>query len=128
MEQVISGGMPIRVLNSLNPELPGTTIKDSSHVVPGVPTAVTAKTGISIFSITSTKMFYARGFLARLFGVLRDYGVVVDLVSTSEITVSSTIEDLTALNRALPKLKEFGEVEILEGRAILAVVGEGYLL
>jgi aspartate kinase len=70
-------------------------------------------------------MFYARGFLARLFGVLRDYGVVVDLVSTSEITVSSTIEDLTALNRALPKLKEFGEVEILEGRAILAVVGEG---
>jgi aspartate kinase len=125
MEQVISGGMPIRVLNSLNPDLPGTMIKDSSHVVSGVPTAVTAKTGVSVLSITSTKMFYARGFLARLFGVLKDYGVVVDLVSTSEITVSSTIEDLTALNRALPKLKEFGEVEILEGRAILAVVGEG---
>lgn len=125
MEQVISGGMPIKVLNSLNPSLPGTLIKDSSHVKVGVPTAVTAKTGISVMSVTSTKMFYARGFLARLFGVLKDYNVVVDLVSTSEITVSSTVDDLVALRRALPKLKEFGDVEILEGRAILALVGEG---
>jgi aspartate kinase len=125
MEQVIAGGMPIRVLNSLKPELPGTLIKDSSHVIPGVPTAVTAKGGISVVSITSTKMFYARGFLARLFGVLRDFGVVVDLVSTSEITVSWTIDDLAALDKAIPKLREFGELEILRNRAIVAVVGEG---
>jgi aspartate kinase len=125
MEQVIAGGMPIRVLNSLRPELPGTLIKDSSHVIPGVPTAVTAKGGISVVSITSTKMFYARGFLARLFSVLRDFGLVVDLVSTSEITVSWTIDDVAALDKAIPKLKEFGEVEVLSKRAIVAVVGEG---
>lgn len=125
MEQVITGGMPIRVLNSLRPELPGTLIQDNSHVVPGVPTAVTAKGGISVVSITSTKMFYARGFLARLFGVLRDFGVVVDLVSTSEITVSWTVEDTVTLTKAIPTLKEFGELEILENRAIVAVVGEG---
>jgi len=125
MEQVIAAGMPIRVLNSLRPELPGTVIQDNSHVVPGVPTAVTAKSGIAVVSVTSTKMFYARGFLARLFGVLRDFGVVVDLVSTSEITVSWTVDDTTALTKAIPKLQEFGELEILDNRAIVAVVGEG---
>jgi len=125
MEQVVSGGMPIRVLNSLSPELPGTIIEDSSHVINGVPTAVTAKTGVSVLSVTSNRMYDARGFLARLFTVLKDYNIVVDLVSTSEITVSSTIDDSVALKRAIPKLKEFGEVEVLENRAILAVVGEG---
>ncbi len=125
MEQVISAGMPIRVLNSLRPELEGTIIEDASHVLKGVPTAVTVKTGVSVLSITSNRMFDARGFLARLFTVLKDHNVVVDLVSTSEITVSSTIDDLAALKRALPKLSEFGEVEVLEDRAILAVVGEG---
>jgi len=70
-------------------------------------------------------MFDARGFLARLFTVLYDHHIIVDLVSTSEITVSSTIDDLSALKKALPKLRELGEVEVLENRAILAVVGEG---
>ncbi|HMO18775.1 MAG TPA: aspartate kinase [Oligoflexia bacterium] len=132
MEQVTSVGIPIRVLNSLKPHGAGTIIKpfsandsgsggrESGHV-----TAVTAKRGIVVLSITSNRMYDAQGFLANLFGILNEFNLVVDLVSTSEVTVSCTVNDISKLRKATSKLEALGEMSILEDRAILAVVGEG---
>jgi aspartate kinase len=125
MEQVISVGIPIRVLNSLKPEGVGTVILPFGGTGSTAPTAVTAKRGVAMLSVTSNRMYDAKGFLATLFKILHDHDLVVDLVSTSEVTVSCTVNDAKKLRRALPTLEHLGTVEIDEDRAILAVVGEG---
>ena len=122
MEQVISKDIPIRVLNSLKPDAPGTLIKKDLTLSKDAK-AVTVKKGATVLSLTSNRMFDAKGFLAQLFEVLKDEDLVVDLVSTSEVNVSCTVNDLAKLNRAIPKLEKLGEIKILDNRAILAVVG-----
>jgi aspartate kinase len=123
MEQVISKNIPIRVLNSLKPEAQGTIIRKDTLSKSLHPTAVTVKKGIVVFSVTSNRMYEANGFLAQLFEILRIGGLVVDLVSTSEVTVSCTVTDIEKLKKVLPRLSLLGEIKILENRAILAVVG-----
>lgn len=129
MEQVISAGIPIRVLNSLKPELSGTKIlpsgSSSNTSRENFPTAVTAKRGVVMLSISSNRMYDAKGFLARLFSILHKYDLVVDLVSTSEVTVSCTVNNLNKLKLAVPELETLGSVEIEDNRAIIAVVGDG---
>ncbi len=125
MEQVTSVGIPIRVLNSLKPDGIGTIILPSGGVGHNSPTAVTAKRGVVMLSITSNRMYDAKGFLASLFQILHEHDLVVDLVSTSEVTVSCTVNDAGKLRKALPSLEHLGLIEIEEQRAILAVVGEG---
>jgi len=125
MEQVTSVGIPIRVLNSLKPAGVGTIILPKSSHQSSSPSAVTGKRGAVILNVSSNRMYDAKGFLATLFGLLNEYDLVVDLVSTSEVTVSCTVNDAQKLRRALPKLELLGNIEISEGRAILAVVGEG---
>ncbi len=123
MEQVISKNIPIRVLNSLKPDLMGTIIRRDVREVKNSPIAVTSKKKVIVLSVVSNRMYDANGFLAQLFEILREEGLVVDLVSTSEVTVSCTVNDIAKLNRAYPKLSRLGEIRILENRAILAVVG-----
>lgn len=125
MEQVISVGIPIRVLNSLKPDSTGTIILPEGCVDRTEPTAVTAKRGIVMLSVTSNRMYDAKGFLASLFKILQDYDLVVDLVSTSEVSVSCTVNDAKKLKKAKAALEKLGVVEIEERKAILAVVGEG---
>ena len=127
MERVVSANIPIRIKNTFNPEgkgtliLPGERPKAKTLNV----TAVTAKRGITIVTISSNRMYNAYGFLARVFDVLAEGGVVVDLVSTSEVSISFTVDRLTELKRVKPRLERLGDVEIVPGRAILAMVGEG---
>lgn len=123
MEQVISKDIPIRVLNSLKPNLTGTIIRRDVRKAKNSPIAVTSKKKVIVLSVVSNRMYDANGFLAQLFEILREEGLVVDLVSTSEVTVSCTVNDITKLKRAYPKLSRLGEIRILENRAILAVVG-----
>jgi aspartate kinase len=75
--------------------------------------------------VKSNRMFEARGFLAGVFGIMRDLDISVDLVSTSEVSISFTVDDSAALAAARPRLEEFGETSIIGERAILALVGEG---
>ena len=127
MERVVSANIPIRVMNSIRPRSEGTVIEASS-TKPGSVTAVTIKTGITVITVHSNRMYHAHGFLARVFGVLDNYDIVVDLVSTSEVSISFTIEDKINLEFALSKLKELGKVNVNENRAIVACVGEGMKL
>jgi aspartate kinase len=126
MERVVAAAVPIRIKNTFHPEREGTVIAPYSPERPaGQITAVTAKRGICSLTITSNRMFNAHGFLARVFSVLERHSVVVDLVSTSEVSISCTIEKQADAERARADLEHLGSVSVLPGRAIVAIVGEG---
>lgn len=128
MERVVSANVPIRIKNSFRPEAAGTVIVASPAERAGRVTAVTVKRGITVLTITSNRMYNAYGFLSRVFNALADYGVVVDLVSTSEVSISCTVERLAEPEKVRTALGEFGTVELTPGHAILAIVGEGMKL
>jgi aspartate kinase len=125
MERVVSANVPIRIKNTLHPDAPGTVITAHGEERPAQVTAVTVKRGITVVTIHSNRMFNAYGFLARVFNALERHGVVVDLVSTSEVSISCTVERLEDAERAKTDLEKVGQVYLTPGRAILAMVGEG---
>ncbi|MBI3994144.1 MAG: aspartate kinase, partial [Candidatus Lambdaproteobacteria bacterium] len=125
MERVTAARIPIRIKNTFAPDNPGTVILDEVRDRHSPVTAVTAKSGITIFSVLSNRMYNAYGFLSRVFNVLNDHGVVVDLVSTSEVSISCTAERADTVYRARADLEKLGDVSIVQERSILAMVGTG---
>lgn len=124
MERVVSAQVPIRIKNTFKPDAPGTVICSHEEARPGCVTAVTVKRDICVVTITSNRMYNAYGFLARVFGVLDRHGVVVDLVSTSEVSISCTVDKLADAEKARADLEQLGQVFVSPRRAILAIVGE----
>lgn len=125
MERVTGANIPIRIKNTFNPEGAGTLILDGEDERASPVTAVTVKSGITIFSVLSNRMYNAYGFLSRVFNVLNEHGVIVDLVSTSEVSISCTAERSETVYQAQADLEKLGDVSIVEDRAILAMVGRG---
>ena len=116
--------IPVRVLNTNRPDHHGTVIQERGRENPQRITSVAYKEGQLVLRLSSTRMFGEAGFLARVFDVCARHGVVIDVVCTSEVSVCFTANDKALLEAAAVELRELGEVEILEGRAILAVVGQ----
>src|SRR5262249_54802690 len=87
--------------------------------------SIASKRGITAVTIASTRMLLAHGFLARVFEVFGRHHVVVDLVTTSEVSISVTVDDGTRLPSVVAELAEIGRVEVRENLAVVAVVGEG---
>jgi len=122
---VVSAGIPIRIKNTFRPDGPGTVIVARREEAPPRVTAVTAKRGISVVTVQSNRMYNAYGFLAHVFKVMSELNVIVDLVSTSEVSVSLTVDRPDDLERIRAALAPLGTVEVMTGRAILSMVGEG---
>ncbi|HYM82368.1 MAG TPA: aspartate kinase [Candidatus Limnocylindria bacterium] len=120
-------GIPVRVLNTTRPSDPGSRIAptggpaDSSWRVK----SIASKQGITAITIASTRMLLAHGFLARVFESFGRHHVIVDLVTTSEVSISVTVDDTTHLDDVIAELEGIGNVEVREGLAVVAVVGEG---
>ncbi len=111
----------VRLKNTLEPNAQGTLICDqikSSGI-----TAVAAKSGITAIKIRSTEMLQAPGFLRRVFEVFELYHTSIDVITTSEVAVSVTIDDTSYLEPIVKTLKEFGSVEVDSDLAIVCVVG-----
>lgn len=132
MEQVIRAKIPIRIKNVDNPSGPGTIIlpevdaTESEAARERLPTAVTIKDKIIVINIHSNRKTISHGFLARIFGTLDRAGVVVDLISTSEVHVSMALQELgntRRLERLVRDLEKIGEITISEDMAILSLVG-----
>ncbi|MGF1465010.1 MAG: aspartate kinase [Sandaracinaceae bacterium] len=120
----IRARIPVRVLNTNRPEHPGTVIAEDGPANPSEVTSIAYKEGQRVLTLTSTRMFGQVGFLAETFAVLARHGVVVDMVATSEVSVSLTSTDGPALEAAVAELGDLAEARIDERRAILAVVGQ----
>jgi aspartate kinase len=123
----IERDIPVRVLNTSAPGDPGSLI--TAAAAPAAESwrvkSIASKKGITAVTIASTRMLLAHGFLARVFEVFGRHHVVVDLVTTSEVSISVTVEDDSRLEAALADLEGIGRVEVRRDLAIVAVVGEG---
>ncbi|HUP63918.1 MAG TPA: lysine-sensitive aspartokinase 3 [Thermoanaerobaculia bacterium] len=118
----VDAGIPIRVLNTRNPSAPGTRITAEGSSGKG-PRALALKRGIAVVHVTSNQMLGAHGFLARIFEVFARHEVSVDLVTTSEISVSVTIDRTDRIDALRNDLASFSNVEIERDQAIIALVG-----
>ena len=118
-------GIPVRICNSRALLEPGTSIYFDTEMSPRTVKAIAHKIGIHIMHVTSARMLGAYGFLRALFEVFDRHRTVVDLVTTSEVSVSLSFEDTSALEAICRDLGEIGAVKVEHDRALICVVGEG---
>jgi aspartate kinase len=114
--------IPVRLKNTMNPSDPGTLIasESSGHGIK----AVAAKDGITAIKIRSYRMLNAYGFLKNVFEIFEFFKTPIDMISTSEVSVSLTIDNVKHLNEIVSELKEYGEVEVDSDLTIACIVGE----
>ena len=114
-------GIPVRLLNTMEPEAKGTLISAVAGSQ-GVK-AIAAKDGIIEVRVKSSRMLLAYGFLRKVFEVFEKYRTPIDMITTSEVAVSLTIDNATHLDAIIRELQPFGETEVTPGQTIVAIVG-----
>ena len=114
----------MRILNSHRPESPGTRITADGRPAGGQLAAIACKRDVTVIDITSTRMLMAHGFLRRLFEVFERFKTSVDVVTTSEVSVSVTVDDTRRLDAILDNLRSFAEAGCEREMAIICAVGE----
>lgn len=114
--------IPVRLLNTLDPTAPGTLI--SNDYKKGKIEAVAAKDGIAVVRIQSDRMLLAYGFLSRVFSVFEQHKTAIDLIATSEVAVSMSIDNLSRIGDIVEDLRKLGTVSFETGLSIISVVGD----
>ncbi len=115
--------IPVRVLNTNQPEHPGTVVKKDPPESSQIATSIAYKKNQAVLSIYAESMLGQAGFLGRVFEILGRYEIVVDMISTSEVSVSMTTDSIESLNLALKELEALGHCEVHAEKTILVVVG-----
>ncbi len=120
----VSLNIPVKILNTLNPEAPGTVIIKNAvrahHLV-----AITARKAITLVNLYSTDMLFSKGFIARIFTVFAKYNISVDLVSVSEVSVSVSFDNDENVDSALRELKKFTAVTVAQNYGTVTLIGHG---
>ena len=114
--------IPVKLLNTMEPEAPGTTINNDAD--PGTIKAVAAKENITAIKIKSSRMLLAHGFLRKVFEIFESYQTSIDMICTSEVGVSMSIDNTKHLNEIVHDLKKYGTVTIDHNMCIICVVGD----
>jgi aspartate kinase len=126
IQPAVSQNIPVKILNSRRPlDARGTIITRDRPSSDRPLTAVASKKGVTVVDITSTRMLMAHGFLNRIFQVFEQHRTPVDVVTTSEVSVSVTIDDVRSLSSIMEKLQDVAEVTREDNMAIVCAVGEG---
>ena len=114
--------IPVRLLNTMEPSAPGTLISNDTEL--GKIKAVAAKDNITAIQIKSGRMLLAYGFLRKVFEIFESYQTSIDMICTSEVGVSVSIDDTKHLNEILNDLKKYGTVNVDHEMCIICVVGD----
>ena len=114
--------VPVRLLNTMAPDAPGTLI--DNQTAPQPIKAVAAKDGIFAVRVHSDRMLMAYGFLSRVFAVFEKYRTSIDLITTSEVAVSMSVDSNTHLNEIVRELRTLGTVSVEDNMTIISVVGD----
>jgi aspartate kinase len=126
IQPAVGKNIPVRILNSTRPQDPiGTLITRDRPATDRPLTAVASKKGVTVVDITSTRMLDSHGFLKRIFDVFEDQGTSVDVVTTSEVSVSVTVDDARHLPEIVAALEAVAEVTHESNMAIVCSVGDG---
>jgi aspartate kinase len=120
----IEKNIPVRILNSRRPESEGTLIVAEAPAGPDPIRSIACKRNITLVNIVSTRMLMAHGFLRRIFEVFDRFETPVDMLATSEVSVSLTIDNVGSLEAIRKELEEFAEVSVESNHAIVCMVGE----
>lgn len=114
-------GVPVRLKNTMDEKAPGTIISNKGSR--GEFKAIAAKDGIIAINIKSSRMLLAYGFLRRVFEVFEKHKTAIDMISTSEVAVSLTIDDNRYLKELIEELEQFGTIEVDKDQSIICIVG-----
>ena len=114
--------IPVKLLNTMEPQAPGTIINNDAD--PGTIKAVAAKENITAIKIKSSRMLLAHGFLRKVFEIFESYQTPIDMICTSEVGVSMSIDNTKHLNEIVHDLKKYGTVSIDHNMCIICVVGD----
>lgn len=115
-------GVPVRLKNTMDPSAPGTIINNEMQA--GTIKAVAAKDNITAIKIVSSRMLLASGFLSKVFSIFDRYKTSIDMVTTSEVGVSVTIDNPSRLAAIVERLKKIGTVQVDKNMCIICVVGD----
>ncbi len=120
----IEKNIPVRILNSRRPEVEGTLITEEAPPCTNAIRSIACKRNITLVNIVSTRMLMAHGFLRRIFEIFDRFETPVDMLATSEVSVSLTIDNIRALDAIRAELETFADVSVEEDLAILCMVGD----
>lgn len=132
MRPAREGDIPVRVKNSYNPKAPGTLITKSRDMSKAVLTSIVLKRNVTMLDIVSTRMLGQFGFLAKVFSTFEDLGISVDVVATSEVSISLTLDPSKLWSRELiqqeldhvvEELEKIAVVNLLQHRSIISLIG-----
>jgi aspartate kinase len=125
IKPAVERDIPVRILNTLRPEAAGTIVKSRVQAT-DIIRAIASKKGITAVFLSSPKMLMSHGFLANVFAVFDKHKTPIDLISTSEISVALTIDQIEHLPELQQDLTAYGDVHVLHGVAIVTVVGRQF--
>ncbi|KAH6758611.1 Aspartate kinase family protein [Perilla frutescens var. frutescens] len=134
MRPAREGDIPVRVKNSYNPKAPGTLITRTRDMSEAVLTSIVLKRNVTMLDIASTRMLGQFGFLAKVFAIFEDLGISVDVVATSEVSISLTldpsklwsrelIQQASELDHVVEELEKIAVVNLLQHRSIISLIG-----
>ncbi|MBW1297686.1 aspartate kinase [Aquimarina litoralis] len=122
---VVDKDIPVLLKNTFDPEASGTVISNKTYRK-GLK-AISAKDGITAIKIKSNRMLMAHGYLRRIFEVFDNYHTSIDMITTSEIAISLTIDDTTYIDEIVKEIEEYAEVTVEQNHSIICVVGESVI-
>ena len=125
IKPAVDHGIPVRVCNTFEPGEVGTMVLAESAETRNKIKSIAHKKNITILRITSARMLGSYGFMSALFQVFERYRTVIDVVSTSEVSVALTLDNAASLEQIVTELERLGDVEVEPGYAVICVVGEG---
>ncbi|HMS40182.1 MAG TPA: lysine-sensitive aspartokinase 3 [Pyrinomonadaceae bacterium] len=125
IQPAVDYSIPVRVCNTFEPEIIGTMVLAESDEAPNKIKSIAHKKNITILRISSARMLGSYGFMSALFQVFERYRTVIDVISTSEVSVALTLDNTASLENIINELKRLGEVEVEPNYSVICVVGEG---
>jgi aspartate kinase len=125
IQPAVDYSIPVRVCNTFEPNVVGTMVLSESGEAPNKIKSIAHKKNITILRISSARMLGSYGFMSALFQVFERYRTVIDVISTSEVSVALTLDNTASLEQIVGELKRLGDVEVEPDNAVVCVVGEG---
>jgi aspartate kinase len=125
IKPAVDSAIPVRVCNTFEPQAVGTMVLRNSPESPNTIKSIAHKKNITILRISSARMLGSYGFMSAVFQVFERFRTVIDVISTSEVSIALTLDNTAEIDKIVTELRRLGDVDVEPGYAVICVVGEG---